>query len=240
MHLHHHHAAEAIAAVHAPHAVAAVAVVHTAILLHPHAVFYLRRLFASAAGLFARKPKVSVITPTWQRPELLNKRCRPSVAHQTYDGPVEHIVVSDGPDSTVEICLPEHIPEVNRGVSARNYGISLAAGDVIAYLDDDNSWRPDHLERLVAALDGADFAYTRALCLREDGLRWTIGGDLPSLGTIDTSMIGHWSTALDTASWELSSEPPDWHLVRRWMEAGLRWKFDPTVTVNYYARMTPP
>jgi glycosyltransferase involved in cell wall biosynthesis len=225
--------------VHPHHAVAAAAVVHATIILHPHTAAYarfaLRRLLASAGFLFGRKPKVSVITPTWQRTRLLNERCRPSVAQQTYGGPVEHIVVSDGPDPGVDICLPAHVPEINRGVSARNHGVSLATGDILAYLDDDNAWRPNHLERVVAALDGADFAYTQALCIRGD-TAWVIGEDPPALGRIDTSVIAHWRPALEKADWELSDEPPDWHLVHRWVEAGLSWAFDPTVTVNYYVR----
>lgn len=225
---------------HPHHVVIAVTTVHATVVLHPHAVAYarlaLRRVLASVGLLLGRKPKVSVITPTWQRPRLLNERCRPSVAQQAYAGPVEHIVVSDGPDPAVDICLPEHVPEVNRGVSARRHALSLATGDVIAYLDDDNAWRPNHLDRLVAALDGADFAYTRALCIRGDGTAWTIGEDPPRLGQVDTSVIAHWRPALKAADWELSPEPPDWHLVRRWVAAGLTWRFDPAVTVNYYAR----
>lgn len=228
--------------IHPHHAVAAAAVVHATIVLHPHTVVYvrltLRRLLAAAGFLFGRKPKVSVITPTWQRARLLNERCRPSVAQQTYDGPVEHIVVSDGPDPGVDICLPAHVTEVNRGVSARSHGVSLATGDIIAYLDDDNAWRPNHLEKLVAALEDADFAYTQALCIRGNGMMWTIGDDPPALGQVDTSALGHWRPALEKADWECSEAPPDWHLVRRWMAAGLTWRFEPALTVNYYVRET--
>ena len=44
-----------------------------------------------------RTPLVSVITPTWQRADLLVNRCIPSVQAQDYPV-VEHIIVSDGPD----------------------------------------------------------------------------------------------------------------------------------------------
>jgi len=42
-------------------------------------------------------PRVSVITPTWQRHDLLLSRTVPSVQAQRYPS-VEHIIVSDGPD----------------------------------------------------------------------------------------------------------------------------------------------
>src|SRR5215467_7162311 len=113
---------------------------------------------------------VSVITPTWQRRDLLLNRCMPSVVNQTIDRIVEHIIVSDGPDPDLAdlgwfIELLEHDPHpANYGSMARNRGLELAVGDYIAYLDDDNAWRPNHLELLVGALEAnpeADFAYSQ-------------------------------------------------------------------------------
>ena len=120
-------------------------------------------------------PLVTVVSPTWARHDLLFNRCIPSVAAQDY-GAIEHIIVSDGPDPVLreELIrydalaavtrfaeLPEHPPAAQWGHHARLHGIDLAKGDYIAYLDDDNSWRPDHVGRLVAALEetGAGFAY---------------------------------------------------------------------------------
>jgi GT2 family glycosyltransferase len=44
-----------------------------------------------------RRPLVSVITPTWQRHELLLEAIE-NVRQQTYR-PIEHVIVSDGPDA---------------------------------------------------------------------------------------------------------------------------------------------
>ena len=80
---------------------------------------------------------VSVVTPTWQRRELLLERCIPSVRAQTHQ-PVEHLVISDGPDSELAALLAEHAPEVtflqlpehldgtvDYGSRARNHGLGM-------------------------------------------------------------------------------------------------------------------
>lgn len=76
--------------------------------------------------------------------------------------PLEVIVVDDGsPDDSVErlrrLSLPFELRIVrqrNAGQSAaRNAGIREARGEFIAFLDQDDAWRPDHLARLVKTLE---------------------------------------------------------------------------------------
>jgi glycosyltransferase involved in cell wall biosynthesis len=44
---------------------------------------------------------------------------------------------------------------------ARDIGIGISESRYLAFLDDDNTWAPDHLERLLPALEeGADLAYS--------------------------------------------------------------------------------
>jgi glycosyltransferase involved in cell wall biosynthesis len=194
-------------------------------------------------------PLVTVVTPTWQRHGLLFTRCVPSVAAQSY-WPLEHIIVSDGPDpvlrpkraplmpsTAVRIEeLPEHDPEAQWGHYARLHGIDLAKGEYIAYLDDDNSWHADHLRLLVRALEetGADFAYPR-MAVHGRG-EYVIGTDPPSPGHIDTSMIVHRRELLNVATWRWHPGIPtiDWDLVSRWMAAGATWVRVPSVTCDYY------
>jgi glycosyltransferase involved in cell wall biosynthesis len=203
-----------------------------------------RMLIRQIAGWFAavltRKPSVTVVTPTWERRSLLTRRCIPSVRGQTYRGPVSHVIVSDGPDEGLAGVdgvkfLPAHVLEQNRGLTARRHGAELADGELIAYLDDDNAWRPDHLERLVSALvrSGADFAYSRALC-HDSGRTWTIGQSAPVFGQIDTSVIVHRRELLGLSTWEASTGPADWSLVSRWVAAGATWAHVPHVTMDYY------
>lgn len=199
-------------------------------------------------------PLVSVITPTWQRHERLLLRCIPSVEAQTYPN-VEHVVVSDGPDDDLMwklaalgapagqwrryTQLAAHDPTVRWGTAARLRGIDLARGALIAYLDDDNAYRPDHLTILVAALDasGADFAYSCMDCYRPDGTAAYKVGDMPpSYGQIDTSLIVHRRELLDRATWRYIDGLPtiDWDIVERWLNAGATWTHVPATTVDYH------
>lgn len=188
---------------------------------------------------------ITVITPTWQRHDLLVERCIPSVAAQTV--PVEHVVVSDGPDPILRELLAnapvvyaevaEHADDpCNYGARARNRGLEVAKGDLIAYLDDDNAFRPDHVEKLAAALTGnpdADFAYTQMF---RHGLGDIVGSEPPQYGTIDSSILMHHCGAPGQFGlWPVPSPyEVDWELVKTWLEAGARWVFVPGVSVDYY------
>ena len=190
-------------------------------------------------------PLVTAVTPTWQRHRLLLSRCVPSAAAQGYPA-LEHIIVSDGPDPVLRDKLagrnarfeelPEHDPDAQWGHHARLHGIDLAKGDYIAYLDDDNSWHPDHVRLLTAALEdtGADFAYP-LMAVHGRG-EYVIGTDPPAEGQIDTSMIVHRRELLDVATWRWYPGIPtiDWDLVSRWMAGGATWVRVNAVTCDYY------
>ena len=102
-------------------------------------------------------PKVSVVIPTYERMATLS-RAVDSVMAQTFSD-WELIVVDDGStDGTDEMILRDY-PAVrlhrqeNAGVSAaRNAGVALAAGEWIAFLDSDDAWLPEKLERQLSAL----------------------------------------------------------------------------------------
>jgi glycosyltransferase involved in cell wall biosynthesis len=191
---------------------------------------------------------VSVITPTWQRHQALLERCVPSVAAQTYPA-VEHVVVSDGPDLPLKLQLtlqapdvvyaevPTHDPAARWGHWALLKGIHEATGSYIAYLDDDNTYRPAHLTAVIGAVEttGADFGYSVGLFHpAAGGQPYPVGAEPPSYGQIDTSLIVHRRELLELGTWEQSMPTIDWDLVERWLAAGATWAFVPYVTMDYH------
>ena len=103
-------------------------------------------------------PKVSVIIPTYQHAHFVAEAIE-SVLAQTYPD-YEIIVVDDGStDDTVEVLsrFGERITVIhqpNRGVSAaRNTGIRASKGEHIAFLDADDVWMPDKLEKQIPLLE---------------------------------------------------------------------------------------
>jgi glycosyltransferase involved in cell wall biosynthesis len=104
-----------------------------------------------------RKPLISVVIPTYNSGAYVLDALV-SALEQTYPH-VEVIVVDDGStDNTRQLLEPyrdriAYVYQSNRGLSgARNAGISHASGDWIAFLDADDVWLPDKLQRQVDRL----------------------------------------------------------------------------------------
>jgi len=110
---------------------------------------------------------VSVIIPTLNRPKTLLKSLE-SLKAQTYQN-WEAIVINDGGTSMAPL-IESSDPRVhyiehrnNMGQSAaRNSGLMFAKGDVICFLDDDDTYLNHHLEVIVNGLKNKSFVYTLA------------------------------------------------------------------------------
>src|SRR5439155_1099123 len=109
-------------------------------------------------------PSVSVVMPFRDALPFFAEAIE-SVLAQTYPA-LELVLVDDASSdgssdvaeryvasSTAAVSLLRHPGGVWRGMSAsRNLGISASHGDLIAFLDADDVWMPDHLELDVALL----------------------------------------------------------------------------------------
>ncbi len=103
------------------------------------------------------RPLVSVVIPAFNAEHYLGETLE-SVLAQTYE-PVEVIVIDDGStDDTADLArrYPVRLlqgPNGGRSV-ARNRGLDVARGDLIAFCDADDLWLNRRLEAQVGVLDG--------------------------------------------------------------------------------------
>ncbi|MBN2584160.1 MAG: glycosyltransferase [Planctomycetes bacterium] len=122
-------------------------------------------------------PRVTVAIPTYNRRELL-REALDSVFAQTWTD-FEVLVVDDGStDGTREMIQQygrsvRYIHQENRGdAGARNRLIAETQTPLLAWLDSDDRWLPEKLDRQIALLDGADertIVYGPKLNIETDG-----------------------------------------------------------------------
>ena len=100
---------------------------------------------------------ISVVIPSYNRKEFL-KRSIDSAINQTKK-PFEIIVVDDGSTDGTETMIKsdydfvKFIKQKNKGVSAaRNIGIKVSIGEWICFLDSDDEWKKDKLEKQIIAM----------------------------------------------------------------------------------------
>lgn len=100
------------------------------------------------------KSEISVVIPLYNKEKEIAATLQ-SVLSQTY-APCEVLIIDDGStdNSAAEVMrfdsrLTRLVHQENAGVSAaRNRGAELAHGEYIAFLDADDLWQPDYLEKI--------------------------------------------------------------------------------------------
>lgn len=115
------------------------------------------------------QPVITVVMPAYKAEKYI-KQAVDSVMEQTTEAAVELIVINDcSPDKTEEVVneridfynqnkIPERVirylkNEENKGVAeSRNQGIRSAGGNYIAFLDSDDWWEPDKLEKQISCM----------------------------------------------------------------------------------------
>lgn len=148
---------------------------------------------------------VSAIITTHNRKKLL-ERAIESVFAQTYKN-IELIVVDDhSTDGTCDICQDSRIKyiyipkEESRGGNyARNLGIKNSRGEYCAFLDDDDFWKPEKIEKQLKLI--REKKCSMVFCLREkeyvkNGKVIKIGHEYPykPSGDISQEIFKHYIT----------------------------------------------
>jgi glycosyltransferase involved in cell wall biosynthesis len=126
-------------------------------------------------------PLVTTVIPTYRRADSLAAAVESALGQTVKETLV--IVVDDGGGQVPP--LPEDprlvVANLRRNTAVlgvvRNVGIRLARSPFVAFLDDDNTWEPEHLETALAALEadsgtdgrGLDGVYTALRRVTPDG-----------------------------------------------------------------------
>jgi hypothetical protein len=219
----------------------------------------LRRSASYPEAFTEPEPLVSVIIPTYLQHEALMARAIPSVLEQTYEH-VEVVVVGDGaPEQTaraiddlndprvryvnltVRAPYPEDPSEFWRvaGTPPWNAAWELAQGSWIAPLNDDDCFRPDHVERLLSAARAGDYevAYGAIEHHHPDGTSRVENSWPPEShhfgwqAALVHSGLGFMPMQLGAGPLGI---PGDWSLCRRMRRAGVRFVKLDEVVVDYY------
>lgn len=117
------------------------------------------------------KPFVSVVMPAYNAAEYIEEAVM-SVRNQTWEY-WELLVIDDGSTDTTSQIMEKMAAEDSRisyikneenmGVArTRNRGMDLCKGDYIAFLDSDDIWHPEKLEKQIKCMEEnrADLSYT--------------------------------------------------------------------------------
>jgi glycosyltransferase involved in cell wall biosynthesis len=145
--------------------------------------------------IIPRSNLVSVVMPTYNQARFIGSAVE-SVLSQSRAN-FELIVIDNySPDGTEAVISAFKDPRIkymkfaNNGIVAasRNYGIRMAKGEYVAFMDSDDLWLPDKLEKQAAAFlspIAPVLVYSRFRVINGDAIsdrvlpekRWCLGGD---------------------------------------------------------------
>lgn len=128
--------------------------------------------------LSLKMEKVSVIIPVYGAEKYIAATVQ-SVLEQTHKN-FEVLIIDDGsPDQSIEICQQFSDPRIkiirqaNRGLAgARNTGIRHAQGEYLAFIDADDIWLPEKLEKHIEHLNSSPavgVSFSRSALIDEAG-----------------------------------------------------------------------
>jgi glycosyltransferase involved in cell wall biosynthesis len=192
--------------------------------------------------------KITVVTPSYQTSRNWLQQCVDSVQRQTI-GPVEHIIIDDSDPSFTPpfdfegtaLQLDQHYGDY--GDTPRWFGVQDAikkGADIIAFLDADNWYEDNHLERCIDVGKSQE-----AVVVASQRMLVTLTGDpidkCQMCGTVafaDTSSMVFFAPSFEAlrtwgnmAGWQHPiGDSVVWHRVK---QMGFRYALSNEVTLNY-------
>lgn len=218
----------------------------------------LRESPSYSAAFDSDEPLVSIVIPTWNRPQTLLERALPSALGQSHEK-IEVIVVGDASPPEVGEAIEglgdarvtfhnltirgpyeqeRYRSWLSSGTPGLNAGVAMARGLWIAPLGDDDEFEPQHVEKLLAEARARrlEFVYGRGRVLLPDG-RETLLGEFPPRLTEIGLQSALYHSGLRFLELELGhalfDKPNDWGLVHRMMRVGVRIGMLDEITVTY-------
>jgi hypothetical protein len=209
------------------------------------------------------EPLVTVRIATYNRGRVLVERTLPTVLAQTHRN-LEILIVGDHcTDDTAErlaaigdprirfINLPERGVYPTEpfarwcvaGAAPMNHALTVARGEWIAPLDDDDEFEPDHVAAMLAACRANRWEWcygiARMMLLTRE---WRDVGDEPlRRDHVCHSAVFYWSGLRfmphEINAWRLG-EPGDWNLWRRMKQAGVRMGLVPQLVATHHLERT--
>lgn len=154
-------------------------------------------------------PVVSVVTPTYNRAGFLPTAVSSVLAQTMHD--IELIIVDDGSvDDTRTVLEPfltdhriRYFYQENQGQSrARNFALEKANGEFVAFLDSDDAWSPEKLEKQLAIFQsdpGIDVVHGDEAIIDEHGDVVSLDNMKRHSGRITRQLLADNSVSITTA-----------------------------------------
>ena len=200
---------------------------------------------------------VSVVIPAFNSAEFMAETLD-SVFAQTYPH-YEVIVINDGSSDTEDLervlqrypSNLRYIKQENQGAAvARNAGLRAATGDLVAFLDADDTWLPTFLEKQMKLLSttNADLVFSDALLFGDSPLdgRTFMEIDVPrgevtaenllavKVTVLTSTVLAHKQPILDVGMFDVSlRRGQDFDLWLRLAKAGVRFAYTRDVLAHH-------
>ena len=180
---------------------------------------------ATGPAVVSTSPRISIVTATFNRSGVLRHTIASVIAQRFTDW--ELLVIGDAcTDDTADVVAAFSDPRIrfhnlatNVGEQSgpNNVGVSMTRGALIAFLNHDDLWFPDHLDTLATAIDdtGADLVFSLMAMM--------IPGHRPLLSNFTPSGRYELRTVVPASSWlfrrDLADRVGPWHSYRMSYEA---------------------